>query len=185
MFTKGYRFEEPMTYKELRAYVALSSCRIGGPKLRAQCRKVDTVPDYVTFYCQHGRKHLDQSNRKEPANPRSSRAKRQDEERRILYCECKFSMCVRRDMEYVPVACEEEGKSSAKCKWYVDSQGDQVREKRYRFQNNCFKHSGHIRRSLPISDVTACISQYIVEHAKHNVGVSSIQSLCETQSGSV
>ena len=97
IFVQGHQFQ-PMTYAALCEHVAFESCRVGGPPIRPN-KRVDSssgIIDYVEFYCPHGRKHPEQA-ASVPKNPRSKRASRQNEERTIMFCDCKFSFRVRRD----------------------------------------------------------------------------------------
>jgi hypothetical protein len=61
--------------------------------------------------------------------------------------------------------------------WYVDSKEMQQKEGRYKKNFHCFKHTGHIKRSQRVADVTIAIRDLIKEHAKHNIAIGSITSL--------
>jgi len=103
IFREGHTFE-PMTYKALCEHVAYESCRLGGAPLRPQRRLGDDgLIDYVSFYCPHGRKHMDQAGRKEPKNAASSRVSRVNEDRRIMFCDCEFQFRVVRDPRVAPI----------------------------------------------------------------------------------
>ena len=165
------------------------------------------IIDYVTFYCPHGRKHQDQAVSSADADAKSrrnKRASRANEDRRILFCGCNFSFRVRRDPKVAPVQIVESGidqrekegaegdsesgddrpkpsaikaNSSIVYGWFVDSHKRQEEDHRYRKNYHCWDHSGHIRRSQPISDVTPVIRNLIAEHAKHNISIASISSM--------
>ena len=181
-----------MTYAALCEHVAFESCRVGGPPIRPN-KRVDSssgIIDYVEFYCPHGRKHPEQA-ASVPKNPRSKRASRQNEERTILFCDCKFSFRVRRDPTVVPVVDAEEPKgvsvqrdakdskqdSSTVYGWYVDSTERQQAEGRYKKNSHCWVHSGHIKRSQRIADVTQDMREFISKHAGHNISIASISSM--------
>ena len=191
IFRDGYQFQ-PMTYDALCETVAFESCRQGGPPLRPK-RSLDAtgIIDYVTFYCPHGRKHQDQAVPSADAvakSRRDKRASRANEDRRILFCGCNFSFRVRRDPKVAPIQLVDSGidqrekdsdsdsddarpkqsaikaNSSIVYGWFVDSQKRQEEDRRYRKNHHCWDHSGHIRRSQPISDVTAVIRDFIKDH---------------------
>jgi hypothetical protein len=178
IFKEGYRFQ-PMTYKSLCEHVAFESCRVGGAPLRPQRRLDDSgLIDYVTFYCPHGRKHVQQARRKDVKTPTSSRASRANEDRRIMYCDCDFQLRVVRDPKFPIRVVEEEHQESGFVSqasssppqsvekglsksshdstvygWYVDCRQRQEEEGRYRRNYHCFTHNNHMKRSQPIVDV--------------------------------
>ena len=199
IFKEGYQFE-PMTYTSLCEFVAFESCRLGGPAIRP-IRRLDStgIVQYVDFYCPHGRKHADQAEAKDDGATGSAcgsslKTKGQDD-RRILFCDCSFSIRVRRDPKVVPIhladpegnADSVEAEKGTKAKeqqkqneqnsrivygWYVDCLDRQQQEGRYKKNFHCFKHTGHIKRSQRVADVTIAIRDFIKEHAKHNISES-------------
>jgi len=165
IFVPGYRFPEPMTYQEICNCVSFSSCLLGGSRLHPHKRKGGDVPEYIKFYCQHGRNH----------HVRDRKASRsQSQLMRVLFSNCNFSMCVRRDASFPPLAVTSESKTVLKCKWFVDSLRDQERESRYKICNNNFKHTGHIKRSLPLANVSEEMAAFIKQQVHHNVSVRHI-----------
>ena len=158
IFVPGHRFPELMTYQEVCNHVSFSSCLCGGSKLHPHKRKGGVVPEYIKFYCQHGRYHGNECDRKDVAK-RASRS--QSQLMRLLFTDCNFSMCVRRDASFPPLAVTSGSKTVLKCKWFVDSLRDQERESRYKICNNNFKHTGHIKRSLPLANVSEEMAAFI------------------------
>ncbi len=181
IFKEGYVFE-PMTYTALCEFVAFESCRLGGPAIRPIRRNDETgIVQYVDFYCPHGRKHADQAEAKDDgatgSASRSSRKTKGQDDRRILFCDCSFSYRVRRDPKVVPIelaehegnadsvqaengtkAMEQEKQTKQNSRivygWYVDSKEMQQKEGRYKKNFHCFQHTGHIKRSQRVADVT-------------------------------
>ena len=185
MFTAGYRFPEPMTYKELCQFISKESNKAGFDPLRPKVHNVNRTLDYVTFYCVHSRDHGDQSRealRKPEAT--SKRANRSEEGTRCLFTSCEFSIRVQRDREVnlpKPAEMSQEQvkvmKATNKFVWYMDSLEDQKKEERFAFSKcHCFTHTGHPRRVYPLADVTDAMRLRIASLAQNNVSVASIQS---------
>lgn len=178
IFVPGYRFPEPMTYQEICNCVSFSSCLCGGSKLCPHKRKGGDVPLYIKFYCQHGRDHGNLCGKKKGSNDGDKRANRsQSQLMRNLFTNCNFSMCVRRDASFATLAMTSEGNTVVKWKWFVDSLQDQEREGRYKICNNNFKHTGHIKRSLQIANVSEELTDFIKRQVNHNVSVGQIARL--------
>lgn len=210
IFKEGHTFA-PMTYRDLCEHVAFESCRLGGPPLRPQRRLGDGgVIEYVSFYCPHGRKHMDQAGRSDKPikNPTGDRPSREKEERRIMFCDCEFQFRVVRDTRVPPSyvvedkdkadSVDAEASSSGKeasdlsqrkqekdsiiYGWYVDSQARQKQEGRYKKDYHCFIHN-HLRRSQPIADIDERMRQVIKDDATHNIAIGSISSKIYSQFG--
>ena len=87
----GYKFPNPMTYKEVCERVNFEVQKVGSDPVRPKIRKrVDIrgelVPSVVSFYCCHRRVHV---KRDKPAKtPSAARVVRKDELRTYLYSEC-------------------------------------------------------------------------------------------------
>jgi hypothetical protein len=185
MFKAGYRFPEPMTYKELCVFISKESNKAGFDPLRPKVHNVNRTLDYVTFYCVHSRDHGDQS-RKALGKPEatSKRANRSEEGTRCLYTSCEFSIRVQRSREVNLLPPAEmtkeqvnEMKATMKFDWYMDSSEDQKTEGRFAFTKcHCFTHTGHPKRVYPIADVDANMRLRIAALARNNVSVASIQT---------
>ena len=185
MFQAGYRFPEPMTYKELCQFISKESNKAGFDPLRPKVHNVNRTIDYVTFYCVHSRDHGNQS-RAALGKPESTskRANRSEEGTRCLYTSCEFSIRVQRSRAVkLPMPAElskeqvREMKTTTKFDWYMDSLEDQNKEERFVFSKcHCFTHTGHPRRVYPIADVTDAMRARIASLAQNNVSVASIQT---------
>ena len=185
MFTEGFRFPEPMTYKELCQFISTESNKAGFDPLRPRLISSNRTLDYVTFYCVHSRDHGDQS-REALGKPESTskRANRSQEGTRCLYTSCDFSVRVQRSREVhlpLPALVSKDElramKTNVKFNWYMDSREDQIKEGRSQMKNShCFTHTGHPKRVYPIADVTDVMRRRIATLATNNVSVASIQS---------
>ena len=67
--------------------------------------------------------------------------------------------------------------SSTTYGWYVDCLERQIPEGRYKKNYHCWVHSGHIKRSQRIADVTHDMREFIKKHAGHNISIASISSM--------
>lgn len=185
MFKAGFRFPEPMSYKELCRFISTESNKAGFDPLRPRVHNVIRTLDYVIFYCVHSRNHGDQS-REAKGLPESTskRANRSEEGTRCMYTSCEFSIRVQRSREVdlpLPAAMSKEEmtvmKATTKFEWYIDSPEDQKKEDRFAFSNiHCFTHTGHPRRVYPIADVNEAMRERIALLAQNNVSVASIQT---------
>jgi hypothetical protein len=185
MFAEGFRFPEPMTYKELCQFISTESNKVGFDPLRPRLYSSNRTLDYVTFYCVHSRDHGDQS-REALGKPESTskRANRSQEGTRCLYTSCDFSVRVQRSREVdlpLPAIVSKDElramKTNVKFNWYMDSREDQIKESRSQMKNShCFTHTGHPKRVYPIADVTDVMRRRIATLATNNVSVASIQS---------
>lgn len=95
IFKPGFKFPEPMTYKDMRDFVKLEHRKLGGDGLtvKARYKQGHEVPHHVVFKCSHGRKHADQAGKKKGSE--GKRSDRSKENRRVLYSKCPFHFCVR------------------------------------------------------------------------------------------
>jgi hypothetical protein len=184
LFKPGYRCPQTMTYLELCEYMTQESNKAGFDPLRPKIVSKRRLLDYVIFYCVHSRDHPDQSREAKGLAPaQSKRPDRSEEGTRCLYTGCKFEIRMRRSNDVVlaeQLSAEElkAMKETTKFVWYVDSKEDQMRDDRKVITDcNCFTHTGHPRRSFPLSDVTDAIRKRIHQEATNNVTVASIQSI--------
>lgn len=205
VFKPGFKFDVPMTYKEMREFVKSEHRKLGGDGLtvKARYKRGNQVPHHVVFKCSHGRKHPNQVGHKPIVSEDSKRADRSSENRRVLYTECPFHFCIRLDPNFVliqpqPVASEDlesdgdeddEDKkqhknrgnnSSIKAQWLVD---DGISKKKRSGKDAeplcCMTHAGHIQRTLQVGQMTQVIRDYIEEHSRASVNVPSLQQLIE------
>jgi hypothetical protein len=106
VYPRGHRFPGYLTYKELYDTINLKhQMHGGGEPLKTKGlfkNPQDPLPYQISFYCPHGRKHVQVDKSKAPscANPSAKRAKRDGEDRRTAFTECKYKINVRLDTDY-------------------------------------------------------------------------------------
>jgi len=121
----GYKFPNPMTYKQMCERVNFEVQKVGSDPVRPKIRKrVDIrgelVPPVVSFYCCHRRTH---PKRDKPAkNPDAKRVERKQESRSFLYsqCTCCFNIVLDpSELEGLVIAHESESEGE-------DNAGDDI-----------------------------------------------------------
>jgi hypothetical protein len=183
IFERGYRFPNPMTYKELYDVVNMKHQMDGGGeplKTKGLFKNPqDHLPYQISFYCPHGRQHVGKSE-KGVKNMASKRANRDSEDRRSAYTKCGYKLNIRLDTDYVAQHNEEgDGgrglKSLTRAKWFVDSHQDFTTDiMRRNFVSSCFCHSGHCKKTLVTGQVTELIRVDIHVLGRSCVPVASI-----------
>ncbi len=164
IYTRGYRFPDMLSYKELYDTINCKHQMEGGGeplKTRGYYKTPeDALPYQIHFYCAHCRDHVSERKgcqakvTKLPKNADSSRSIRHiKEDRRSKFTECKYSITVRLETAHIDdVVVEGDAlvgrglKSKVKGRWFVDSQADfDAGTKRRNFKSSCFRHSGHCK----------------------------------------
>jgi hypothetical protein len=191
IYTRGHRFPDYMSYKELYDAMNIKHQMDGGGeplKTRGYYKTPeDLLPFQVHFYCSHCRDHVSENKgceSKTPKNVNSSRVNRGLEDRRSRYSGCKYKITVRLDTAYILQTVGDEVispsrglKSTVKGRWYVDSHADFASDpKRRNFQTSCFRHTGHCKHNLVVGTVTPIIKTFIHDSARQCVPIASICS---------
>ena len=201
----GFQFPHPMTYEEMCQFVNMEARKVGSDPFRPKKRRSVmlegcSVPRTVSFYCNHGRAHGDQTGRRAKKAPEAKRSGREQEARHILYSECPCCFVVVPDPSVFVGAngdsdederelLEEEGDAeggqkkgssshSLAIKWLIPESGTApgAHKRPGKPIKNVWDHQGHPKRTLQCGDVTKDMHEDIRLSAKHNVALSSLQA---------